>query len=284
MKKAIALLLATVLLFSLAACGEKPDGRAYEQNSGDRQTVETAAEPAEESDLAYVTGKGTLLVGVAVNAPMNYKNDKGEWIGFDSDMAKTFADNLGVKAEFVEIDMENKEKLLEDKTVDCIWSAMELTADNRDAMACSAPYCDNGQVVIVAASAAKKYQTVEDCKYLRFAAEAGSAGEAELNARGYAVTAVKKQAAALASVKQGTADAAVVDAVVAAAVVGKGTAYEELTYTAHLSREEFGVGFRKGSNLTYELGIFLAAAYADGFTQKVAERYGVQAALLPQNA
>ena len=112
MKKAIALLLATVLLFSLAACGEKPDGRAYEQSSGDKQTVETAAEPAEESDLAYVTGKGTLLVGVAVNAPMNYKNDKGEWIGFDSDMAKTFADNLGVKAEFVEIDMENNEKLL----------------------------------------------------------------------------------------------------------------------------------------------------------------------------
>ena len=73
---------------------------------------------AEESDLAYVQEKGVLVVGITDFEPMDYKNEAGEWVGFDADMAKAFAESLGVKVEFVEIDWDNKILELNGKTID----------------------------------------------------------------------------------------------------------------------------------------------------------------------
>ena len=87
MKKMTALSLAVLMVLSMAACASKP---------------------AEESDLAYIQDKGTLVVGITDFAPMDYQNESGEWIGFDADLAKAFADSLGVKVEFVEIVWDNK--------------------------------------------------------------------------------------------------------------------------------------------------------------------------------
>ena len=115
---------------------------------------------------------------------------------------------------------------------------------------------------------------------LTFAVEAGSAGEAEVKALGYATTAVSTQADSLMEVAAGTADAAVIDALMAAAMVGEGTSYANLTYTLSLSSEEYGVGFRKGSDLVDELNAFLAQAWADGSMMEIAETYGVQAAMI----
>ena len=115
-----------------------------------------------------------------------------------------------------------------------------------------------------------------------FAVEAGSAGEAEIEALGYSKTAVTSQAATLLEVSGGTSDAAVIDALMAAAMVGEGTSYAGLTYTLSLNSEEYGVGFRKGSDLAAALNDFMAAAYADGSMLAIAETYGVQAAIIPQ--
>ena len=79
-----------------------------------------------------------------------------------------------------------------------------------------------------------------------------------------------------------TSDAAVIDALMAAAMVGEGTGYEALTYTVALNSEEYGVGFRKGSDLADALNIFLKESYADGSLMAIAEKYGVQAAIIPQ--
>jgi polar amino acid transport system substrate-binding protein len=68
----------------------------------------------------------------------------------------------------------------------------------------------------------------------------------------------------------------------AAAMVGEGTGYADLTYTVGLNSEEYGVGFRKGSDLAAELNAFFAASYADGSMQTCAETYGVQAAIIEQ--
>ena len=68
----------------------------------------------------------------------------------------------------------------------------------------------------------------------------------------------------------------------AAAMVGEGTSYDKLTYTVGLNSEEYGVGFRKGSDLTAKLNEFFKTSYADGSMQKIAEQYGVQAALIEQ--
>ena len=115
---------------------------------------------------------------------------------------------------------------------------------------------------------------------LQFAAEAGSAGEAEITALGYACTPVKAQSDALMEVAAGTSDAAVIDALMAAAMVGEGTGYASLTYTVALNSEEYGVGFRKGSDLAAALNDFLAECAVNGKLEEVAKLYGVQAALI----
>ena len=261
MKKMIALLLAALMVVSMAACTSKTTS---------------------DSDLSYVQGKGKLVIGITDFEPMDYKNESGEWIGFDADMAKAFAASLGVEAEFVEIDWDNKILELDSKTIDCVWNGMTLTDEVTSAMACSNAYCNNAQVVIVPADKADQYQTVESVKDLTFAAEAGSAGEAELTALGYTVTPVKAQSDALMEVAAGTSDAAVIDSLMAAAMVGEGTGYANLTYTCGLNSEEYGVGFRKGSDLAQKLNDFFKSAYADGSMMATAETYGVQAAVIEQ--
>ena len=200
-------------------------------------------------------------------------------------MAKAFAESLGVSVEFVEIDWDNKLLELGSKSIDCVWSGMTLTDEVTSAMSCSNAYCNNSQVVIVPADKAADYADVEACKALSFAVEAGSAGMAEVEKLGASFTEVKDQATALMEVAAGTSDAAVIDSLMAGAMVGEGTSYDSLTYTVSLNAEEgeqYGVGFRQGSDLADALNDFFAAAYADGSMQACAETYGIQAALIAQ--
>ena len=273
-KKLTALLLAGVLCLGLVACGSKAEDTKEPEDTAEPDTVQT--------DMEYVKEKGVLVVGITDFAPMDYKDESGEWIGFDADMAKAFADSLGVDVEFVEIDWDNKILELDSKTIDCVWNGMTLTDEVTSSMECSNAYCNNAQVVIVSVDKAADYQTVEACADLTFAVEAGSAGEAEVAALGYANTPVKSQADALMEVAAGTSDAAVIDSLMAAAMVGEGTGYADLTYTVGLNSEEYGVGFRTGSDLAAALNDFFAAAYADGSMLEIAETYGVQAALIEQ--
>ena len=276
MKKLIALLLAGCMMAAMiTGCGSKEEA-AEAPAAAAEETAEA------ESDLAYVKDKGVLVVGITDFAPMDYKNEEGEWIGFDADMAKFFAGELGVEVEFVEIDWDNKILELDAKTIDCVWNGMTLTDEVKAAMDCSNPYCNNAQVVIVPTEKAQEYQTVESLEGLAFAVEAGSAGEAEVTALGLDCTPVKAQSDALMEVAAGTSDAAVIDALMAAAMVGPDTGYADLTYTVSLNSEEYGVGFRKGSDLVAELNAFFADIYADGTMQDIAATYGVDAAVVAQ--
>ena len=301
MKKWIAMLLAALMVFSMAACAAKNEPAAdqtNDQTAADTQTSEPAEDTASgedaapaadqtaaDSDMAYVQSKGMLVVGITDFAPMDYQNESGEWIGFDADMAKAFAESLGVSVEFVEIDWDNKLLELGSKSIDCVWNGMTLTDEVTSAMSCSNAYCNNSQVVIVPADKAADYADVEACKALSFAVEAGSAGMAEVEKLGASFTEVKDQATALMEVAAGTSDAAVIDSLMAGAMVGEGTSYDSLTYTVSLNAEEgeqYGVGFRQGSDLADALNDFFAAAYADGSMQACAETYGIQAALIAQ--
>ena len=268
MKKRLAFLLAAGMVLSLTTCGTSTD--------------KTTDSDAEQTDMAYVQEKGTLVVGITDFAPMDYKDDDGEWVGFDADMAKAFAEELGVEIEFVEIDWDNKVMELDGKTIDCVWNGMTLTDEVTSAMECSNAYCNNAQIVIVPVDVADQYQDVDSLSGLTFAVEAGSAGKEEVDALGLKYTEVKAQSDALMEVKAGTSDAAVIDSLMAAAMVGEGTGYADLTYTVGLSSEEYGVGFRKGSDLAAALNDFFAKSYADGSMLEIAEQYGVQAAIIEQ--
>lgn len=235
------------------------------------------------ADSEYVKNKGTLIVGITEYAPMDYK-ENNEWIGFDADMAKLFAEYLGVKAEFFVIsDWDYKTMELETKGVDVVWNGMTLTDGVKNSMATSNPYCKNAQVVVVNAKDADKYNTIESLKDLSIAVENGSAGAEVLKDLGYKYTAVEAQSNALMEVAAGTSDACVIDLIMAGAMIGEGTSYPDLVYTVSLTSEEYyGVGFRKGSDLCEKLNDFFKEKYADGTMTALAEKYGVNESLIPQ--
>ena len=157
---------------------------------------------------------------------------------------------------------------------------MTLTEEVKAAMDCSKAYLNNQQIVIVPADKAADYQTAEACKDLQFAVENGSAGEEVATELGFKITEVENQASALQEVAAGTCDAAIIDSLMAGAMVGEGTSYANLTYTVGLNNEEYGVGFRKGSDVVEVFNAFLDAAIADGTVDAIAETYDVQAALI----
>ena len=277
MKKILAILLAALMVLSFAACGGS-NSNGEEKKADEQAKSETKA----DSDLAYIQDKGVLVVGITDFEPMDYKDESGEWIGFDADMAKAFAESLGVDVEFVEIDWDNKAIELDSKNIDCVWNGMTLTDEVTSAMDCSNAYFNNAQVVVVSADKAADYQDVDACMDLTFAVEAGSAGQEQAEENGFDYVEVKDQASALMEVASGTSDAAIIDFLMAAAMVGEGTGYEQLAYTIGLNSEEYGVGFRKGSDLPAKLNEFFKAAYADGSLVECADKYNLQDALIAQ--
>ena len=118
-----------------------------------------------------------------------------------------------------------------------------------------------------------------------YAVEAGSAGEEVANEKGWKVNSVGSQADALMEVSAGTSDAAIIDLLMAGAMVGEGTSYPDLKVTDQkLTSELYGVGCRKGSDLASYINSVFAEAYADGTMVELAKTYGVQEALLEQAA
>ena len=216
-KKLLALVLAAGMVASMAACGNtNSNGSASVDNKDASATAENT-----DSDLAYVKDKGTLVVGITDFEPMDYQDENGNWIGFDADLASAFAESLGVDVEFVEIDWDNKILELDGKTIDCVWNGMTLTDEVTSSMSCTNAYCNNAQVVVVPSSEADKYQDTDSLKDLTFAVESGSAGEAQANELGLNYTAVTAQSDALMEVAAGTSDAAIIDSLMAGAMVGE---------------------------------------------------------------
>lgn len=289
-KKIIALVLAVLVAaigFIFVACNGNDDIKDQESSqsstaSNASSESESKAVSADESDLEYVKNKGKLVVGITEFEPMDYKSkDSGEWIGFDADLAKAFAKEIGVDVEFVEIVWDNKIIDLNGKNIDCVWNGMTLTDDVKAAMETSKAYCNNAQVVVVKADKADSIKSVEDCKDLTFAVENGSAGKEMAEANDLKFTEVEKQSDALAEVMSGTSDAAIIDSLMAGAMVGEGTGFADLKTTdVKLNSEEYGVGFRKGSDLAAKLDEFFEKSAADGSLEELAKTYGVQEALI----
>ena len=287
-RKLTALALALGLTLSLAACGggttstaDTPAGSS-ESPAAENTAAQTSETPAAESDVAYIQDKGTLVVGITEFAPMDYQDENGEWIGFDADMARKVAEALGVEVEFSVIDWNNKLMELEGRTVDCLWNGMTITDEITGGASATNPYATNAQVVVLKSGIAGDYQTVESLAELNFAVEAGSAGEAAAQEAGLTCVSVSDQATALMEVNSGTSDACIVDLLMAGAMIGEGTSYPDLTYTVRLTEEDYGVGCRKGSDLTDFINEQLKVLYDDGTIAELAEQYGISDNIVPQ--
>ena len=257
MKKTFALLLALVLaLTCLTACGSSSD-----------------------SDLKYIQKKGTMIVGITDYAPMDYKDENGNWTGFDAEMAELVCKELGVKCEFfVLADWGKKFYELETKNIDAIWNGMTITEEVKLNTNCSDPYVINAQVLVMKADVVGDYDAVELLSSLTFAVENGSAGQDAVMGLGIPETqivATQDQAAALMEVSAGTSDACVIDITMAKAMTGEGTSYADLAPGISLTSEEYGVGFRKDSDVTAKVNEIMDKLKADGTMQALADKYSL---------
>jgi len=113
------------------------------------QPAATGFTAGNDGDVAYIKGKGKLIVGITDFAPMDYLDSNNEWIGFDADMAKIVANKLGVEIEFIEIEWGKKIFELDSKAIDVVWNGMTLTDEMVNATETTNAYCNNAQVVIV---------------------------------------------------------------------------------------------------------------------------------------
>ena len=197
----------------------------YEVGAVGKGDYAAAADPCTGSgDWDYIKNKGTLVVGITDYKPMDYRDDNGNWIGFDADYARAVCEKLGVTCEFKEIEWDYKLIALESKDIDCIWNGMTITDAIEAAADCTAPYMYNTQVAVIKKADANKYKAVADLKGKDIAAEGGSAGETVIkdsaDLKGGLKT-VAAQTDAILEVMSGASDAAVVDLTLAKALIKK---------------------------------------------------------------
>lgn len=263
-KKVIAVVLAVLTVcFAFAACSN---------GSSD------ASNKSSKTDSEKIIESGKLVVGITDFAPMDYKDDNGNWIGFDADLANMVAEKLGVKAEFVEIDWDNKFLELQTGSIDCIWNGMTITDEVKNNSSVTNAYAMNQQIVVTKSDLAGKLKTVDDLKDLSFAVENGSAGQSAAEDNGLNATAVTAQSDALLEVASGSSDACIIDSTMAAAMTGEGTDYADLKSSVVLVDEQYGISFRKESDMTEKVNKIIADFKADGTLQKLADKYSVQIA------
>ena len=269
MKKILALILAGLMLFSFAACGGNTPSN-IDSTSG------TIANTPDNTEKAK-----TVVVGYTIYEPMNYKDENGKLIGFDTELAEAVFANLGYEVIFQEIEWSSKYTDLNSGTIDCVWNGFTAnTADDDGVLRAekvdfSYNYMENRQVVVVKADAG--IAAAADLNGKMGVAESGSAGEEY--AKSFEGTAFKgfiKQTDCLIEIKSGSADFAVVDAQLAKSYVGKGD-YADLAIIDDLSSdvEYYAIGFKKGSELTANVNAQLEALAADGTIAALAEKYGV---------
>jgi len=263
MKKLLSILLVLTMAIALAACG-----------------AQKASTNAGDNDLSYVKANGKLIIGYTDYAPMNYTDENGEFTGFDTELAIIVCEKLGLKPEFVEINWETKEVELNAKSIDCIWNGMTIDEDRKANMEVTKPYVKNAQVVLVKEGTA--YESTASLIGKAVVAEQGSAGEKVVknddNLKQANYVPKTKQTDCLMEVKAGTADAAVLDLTLAKTMTGKGTNYEDIKIVDHLAEENYGVGFRKGSDICAEVNKIFDELVADGTMSKLAEKYGLELA------
>ena len=280
MKKIAALLMATLML-ALAFTGCAKPAEADTPVSEDVTPELDAAPAVEDSDLAYIVGNGKMVIGITEYAPMNYYDDAGKLIGFDTEYAEAVCAKLGVAPEFVVINWDTKEMELEAKNIDCIWNGFTITEERKEALEFTDPYVKNMQVVVIKADNAATYVDTASLAGANLVAEMGSTGESSIaddeNLSQASYVGVSKMADALLEVKAGTADAAVIDYVMAKAMVGEGTDYADLMIMdgVELAYEEYGVGFRKGSDAAAAVNEATAALIAEGTLPEIAAQYGL---------
>lgn len=255
----LSVILAATLLCSLVSCGK--------------------------SDWKEIEEKGRFVCGITYYEPMNYFDENGDLVGFDTEFAQAVAKELGVEVKFQLISWDAKYTELNSGAIDAIWNG--FTRGDEDGVSraeyvdFSYDYLNNSQCIVMKADAVASYTTLESLAGLKGMAEAGSAGEAVAKDATENYTAAASQADALMELKAGTVDFIVIDVLLANAQVGAGN-YTDLAKNTAIACEPevYAIGFRKGSDFTAKVNAAIKTLSENGTLATIAEKYGLSNALI----
>jgi polar amino acid transport system substrate-binding protein len=232
--------------------------------------------------------KDTIVVAYTVYKPMNYENDNGEFVGFDTDLAKAvLEDKLGYNIIFKEIDWNQRYLELEAGTIDCIWNGFTANTADPDGVMRSEKvdfsynYMLNKQVIVTTEAIAATVTGFDSLAGKVGGVEEGSAGDTHLgNLTGSVKKSFGSQLDALRDLVLGTVDFVVLDEQLATAYVGNGD-FQNLVIVEALSSdvEYYAIGFKKGSELTAKVNAALEELAAEGKIDEIAQRYNLVTAI-----
>ncbi|MDY3118213.1 MAG: amino acid ABC transporter substrate-binding protein [Peptoniphilus sp.] len=138
MKKKL-LTLVTLLMILLVGCAGGDKAKEGGANGADAKK-EAAAEL--DKGKTYIVGMDDTF------APMGFRDEKGDLVGFDLDLARKAAEEMGITIDFQPIDWTMKETELETGNIDMIWNGYSITPEREKKVLLSDPYMDNRQLII----------------------------------------------------------------------------------------------------------------------------------------
>jgi len=233
--------------------------------------------------------EGKLICGVTEFEPMNFRDARGNWTGFDTEFATLVAEKLGLKVEFQLIEWANKFIELDSRSIDAIWNGFTATANEPDGTPrinlcdMSYSYLVNTQCVVVRTERAGEFTSAESLVGKTLAVEAGSAGESK--ARGLVkesgnIIGTPAQINTFMEVKAGASDGAIIDVILAQQIAGSGD-YSDLTIAnINLGSEVYAIGFRRGDPLRDRVNQVMIELYEEGKLYEIARKYGLEDRLL----
>jgi polar amino acid transport system substrate-binding protein len=233
---------------------------------------------AGDSSLADLKKRGVFILGLDDSfPPLGFRDENNEIVGYDIDLAKEVAKRLGVEFKAQPIDWDAKEMELSTGKIDCIWNGFTMTAERSEALDFTKPYLDNEQVLVVKSDSG--IASLKDMAGKTVGLQSGSSAQEAVDGNAEFASSLKDKVmfkdnvTALNDLEIGGVDGVVMDSVVAnysiAATKKPFTVIEE-----PLSKEEYGVAFRKGDDsLRDEVQKTLEAMQADGTVTAVSVKW-----------
>jgi len=230
------------------------------------------------ADTGAQVAPAKIVIGLDDNfPPMGFRDEKNNLVGFDIDLARAAAKELGAQVEFKPIDWSAKEAELNGHRVDALWNGLTITEERKKNIAFTSPYLENRQIIVVTndspiktkADLAGKVVGVQDGSTAVEAVERDTAAAKSLKA-------LKKfgdNVTALMDLKIGRLDAVVVDEVVGRYYLAKRPG-EYRVLDENFGTEEYGVGVRKDDTaLLAQLQTALNKMKQDGTAAKISEQW-----------
>ncbi|MGH4051435.1 MAG: amino acid ABC transporter substrate-binding protein [Clostridium sp.] len=237
-----------------------------------------SSKPAVDSSLADLKEKKELVIGLDDNfPPMGFRDDKGEIVGFDIDMAKEVGKRLGVKVTFKPVEWDGVILSLNNKDIDAIWNGLTITDKRKEQIAFSKVYLQNKQIIIVRSDSTIKGKT--DLNDKNVGLQLGSSSETALAKDTTLTDSLKKvkkysnNTEALLDLNAKRIDAVIVDEVVGRYYVNK-KPNDYKILEEDLGVEDYGVGIRKNDiNLTTEINKLLEEMKNDGTSNTISQKW-----------